>query len=74
MSNWTGSIIETNNGLQGLVVDVEMMYPGHPDSPAGMLHVYWNESSRAHLGLRGREPIGKVSPFSVKRVVSRGEK
>ena len=74
LPNWIGDIIETQTGFQGLVVDVEMIYPGHPDSPARFLHVYWNESSRSRMGLRGRESIGKVSPFSVKRVVSRGEK
>ena len=66
-----GDIIECNSGLQGLVVDVEMMYPRHPESPVGMLHVYWSESSREKMGLRGREPVGKISPFSIKKVVAR---
>lgn len=66
-----GNMIETNSGLQGLVVDVEMMYPRHPESPVGMLHVYWNESSREKMGMRGREPVTKISPFSIKKVIYR---
>lgn len=71
--NWIGSMIETTGTeLRGLVVGVELMYPRHPESPARMLDVMWTSESVERGGLRLKnEPIGKVSPFSVKRVLSR---
>ena len=67
---WIGKLIETNTGYFGLVIDIEPMYPNHPASPIGMLMVMWNEESIQRGGLKLRnQPIGKVSPFSVARLV-----
>ena len=68
-----GDMIETQTGYHGLIVGAEMMYPRHPQSPVRHFEVLWLETSRQQMGLRGKhEPVGKVSPFSVKKVM-RGE-
>ena len=52
----------------GLVIDVEMMYPSHPQSPPRNLTVEWVNGVPPYAFGPNRN---KVSAFSVK-VVSRG--
>lgn len=62
-----GDMIEHQNGLVGLVTDVEMMYPGNPYSPIGRIEVDWLGDSPGwwRRGL-------KFDVISINRVVSRG--
>lgn len=53
---------------RGLVIDVEMMYPSHPQSPPRNLIVQWVEDAPPFAFGPDR---GKVSAFSVK-VISDG--
>ena len=36
-----GDLIEASRGEVGLIIGVEMMYPGHPDSPTSRVKVAW---------------------------------
>ena len=36
-----GDLIEARHGEVGIVIEVEMMYPGHPDSPTRGVKVMW---------------------------------
>lgn len=65
-----GDMIETNSGHAGLILDKEMMYPGHPDSPVRNYIVMWNNDAPSHAVLiSGDKKITKLSSFSVKRKI-----
>ena len=36
-----GDLIEAHLGEVGVVIEAEMMYPGHPDSPTSRVKVVW---------------------------------
>ncbi len=36
-----GDLIETNKGQRGIIIQTEMMYPKHPNSPIGRVEVEW---------------------------------
>lgn len=36
-----GDLIEAKRGQIGIVIGLEMMYPGHPDSPTSRVKVVW---------------------------------
>ena len=62
-----GDIIESNTGHVGLILDKEMLYPGHPTSPVRNYIVMWNnEAPRYAVLVSGDKKITKLSAFSVK--------
>lgn len=36
-----GDLVEANKGERGIITEVEMMYPRHPQSPVGRVAVEW---------------------------------
>ncbi len=61
-----GDIVEARHGEHGVIIDVEMMYPNHPDSPVGRIKVEWiNE--HPHWWRRGL----MFGISAINRVVSR---
>lgn len=63
-----GEMIESNTGHIGLVIDREMLYPGHPCSPVRNYIIMWNDEPPRHAVLvSGGKKITKLSSFSVKR-------
>ena len=65
-----GDIIESNTGHVGLILDKEMLYPGHPTSPVRNYIVMWNnEAPRYAVLVSNDTKITKLSAFSVKRKV-----
>ena len=65
-----GDIIESNTGQVGLILDKEMLYPGHPTSPVRNYIVMWNdEAPRYAVLVSGDKKITKLSSFSVKRKI-----
>ncbi len=68
-----GDMIEANTGHIGLILDREMLYPGHPCSPVRNYIVMWNgEAPRyamLYCSVSGDKKITKLSAFSVKRKV-----
>ena len=65
-----GDMIETNTGHAGLIVDLEMLYPGNPYSPVRNYIVSWiDEAPRYHV-IHGDVNLSKVSAFSVKRKIN----
>jgi hypothetical protein len=65
-----GDMIEVNTGHTGLVLDREMLYPGHPCSPVRNYIVMWNDGAPRYAVLIGEKNISKVSAFTVKRKIS----
>ena len=63
-----GDIVEANNGSHGVIVAVEMMYPGHPQSPVGRVKVEWL-SDAPHWWRRGL----MFGTSALNRVVSRAK-
>ena len=61
-----GDLVEHSSGPIGLVTDIEMMYPGHPDSPVGRVEVEW-----VGLGPGWWSSGLRFDVSSIKRVVSR---
>ena len=63
-----GDLIEARHGQIGIVIGVEMMYPGHPDSPTSRVKVMWQgEPPRwTHRDLL-------FSTMAIKRVLSRAK-
>ena len=61
-----GDLIEARHGEVGVVIEAEMMYPGHPDSPTSRVKVAWQGGPprwcRADL---------MFSTMAIKRVLSR---
>ena len=65
-----GDMIESNTGHTGLILDKEMLYPGHPCSPVRNYIVMWNDGAPRHAVLvSGDKKITKLSAFSVKRKI-----
>lgn len=62
-----GDMIETNTGHTGLILDKEMLYPGHPCSPVRNYIVMWNSEIPRYAVLRGDKGISAVSAFSIKK-------
>ena len=65
-----GDMIETNTGHIGLIVDMEMLYPGHPCSPVRNYIVSWNNDAPRYHVIHGDANLSKVSAFNVKRKIS----
>lgn len=65
-----GDMIETNTGHVGLIVDMEMLYPGHPCSPVRNYIVSWLDDAPRYHVIHGDADLSKVSAFSVKRKIS----
>ena len=69
-----GDLIECNSGHQGIVVDVEYMYPRNPKySPPRNLQVLWVGSHPRHA-FRIDGAVSMISAFSVKKVISRAKR
>ena len=67
MSYKVGDMIETNGGHSGLILDMEMLYPGHPCSPVRDYIVMWNdEAPRYAVLVSSDQKITKLNAFSVK--------
>jgi len=65
-----GDMIEANTGQTGLILDKEMLYPGHPCSPVRNYIVMWNEGApRYAVLMSGNKNITKLSAFAVKRKI-----
>jgi len=65
-----GDLVEYNTGEKALILELEMLYPRHPQSPIRNLIVHWlDEPPRGAYG--GKKC--KVDVFAVK-VISRVEK
>ena len=65
-----GDMIETDTGHTGLILDREMLYPGHPCSPVRNYIVMWNnEAPRYAVLVSNDKKITKLSSFSVKRKI-----
>ncbi len=62
-----GDMIEADTGHIGLILDKEMLYPGHPCSPVRNYTVMWNDEAPRHaVLLSGDRKITKLSSFAVK--------
>ncbi len=64
-----GDIVEANNGSHGIILEVGMLYPGHPDSPIGRVKVEWF-SDAPHWWRRGL----MFGTSALKGVVSRAKR
>ena len=65
-----GDMIESNTGHTGVILDKEMLYPGHPTSPVRNYIVMWNDEAPRYAVLVSNDSkITKLSAFSVKRRV-----
>ena len=64
-----GDLIECNNGYRAIIMGVEMLYPGHPQSPVRNCEVVWLDGVPKHSRKFGQFYI--LSAFAVKRVISR---
>ena len=63
-----GDMIEADSGHIGLILDKEMLYPRHPDSPVRNYIVMWNDEAPQYaVLLSGDKKITKLSAFSIKR-------
>ena len=36
-----GDLVESHKGSRGIVIESELMYPNHRDSPVGRVRVHW---------------------------------
>jgi len=53
-----------------LILDKEMLYPGHPCSPVRNYIIMWNEGApRYAVLMSGNKNITKLSAFAVKRKI-----
>ena len=68
-----GDMVEANTGHAGVIIGVEYMYPGQPKhSPLRSVEVLWNNGQPHHSFNRHiNEVISSISPFAIKRVISR---
>ena len=66
-----GDMIEVNTGHTALILDREMLYPGHPCSPVRNYIVMWNDGIPRYAVLIGTNGVSKVDAFSVKGKVSK---
>lgn len=65
-----GDMIESDTGHIGLILDREMLYPGHPYSPVRNYIVMWNDKAPRYAQLiTGDKKITKLSSFAVKRKI-----
>ena len=64
-----GDMIEVNTGHTGLILGMEMLYPGHPCSPVRNYIVMWNDGAPRYAVLTGGKNVSKVDAFSVRRKV-----
>ena len=65
-----GDLVEYNTGEKALILELEMLYPRHPQSPIRNLIVHWlDEPPRGAYG----DKKCKVDVFAVK-VISRAKK
>ena len=61
-------MIESNTGHTGVILDKEMLYPGHLTSPVRNYIVMWNDDAPRYAVLvSGDKKVTKLSAFSVKR-------
>ncbi len=67
-----GDMVEINTGHTGIIVGVEYMYPGHPQSPLRNIEVLWS-GHMPHHAFRVNEKISTVDVFTVKKVISCAE-
>jgi len=45
-----GDLIEGHRGERGIILDIELIYPGHPRSPPRAALIYWmNEVPLYHV-------------------------
>jgi hypothetical protein len=63
-----GNMVETNTGHTGLVLDMEMLYPGHPCSPVRNYIIMWNDTAPRYAVLIGENKISKVDAFTIKKL------
>ena len=56
-----GDLVKSNSGFRGIITEVEMMYPNHPESPVGRVAVEWIGKSPTWHHTRGQ----LFSAFSV---------
>jgi len=62
-----GDMIETDTGQIGLILDREMLYPGHSCSPVRNYIVMWNDEAPRYAQLiSANKKITKLSSFAVK--------
>lgn len=64
-----GDIVQAHNGSIGLVIQTEMMYPKHPDSPVGRICVEWFDKTPDWW-----RPGQFFDAMAIKRVVSRASR
>ena len=58
-----GDLVECNGGYRALILDIEKLYPRHPESPARNYEVHWlDEPAPYAFG----DKRCKVSAFAVK--------
>jgi hypothetical protein len=62
-----GDMIETESGHTGIIIGIEMLYPGHPHSPPRNVEVLWNDE-QPQYAWRVDKNISTVSAFSIKQV------
>jgi|7_EtaG_2_1085326.scaffolds.fasta_scaffold06050_4 hypothetical protein len=60
-----GDLIEAHKGERGIVLDVEKIYPRHPDSPIRCVLVHWFDKP-PHWHVKGRF----AHASGIKRVIS----
>jgi len=64
-----GDIIEARHGEHGIIIETEMMYPTHPQSPVSRVKVAWFSDPPQWC-----QPGLMFSTFAIKRVVSRASR
>ena len=57
-----GDLVQAHSGFRGIITEVEMMYPNHPESPVGRVAVEWIGESPTWHHTRGQ----LFDAFSVK--------
>ena len=68
----TGDIIECNGEKRAIIIDLEHLYPGHPESPVRFYKVVWLDGPPKYSWKTGN--FFSVSPFSVRKVISRASR
>ncbi len=69
-----GDMVVINTGHTGIIVGIEYLYPGHPQSPARNYEIMWNADDQPHHAFRVSDNISTVNAFTIRRVVSRAER
>jgi len=67
-----GDLIECNNDHRAIIMGMQMLYPGHPQSPVRNYEVLWLNEAPKHSRKFGQFYI--LSAFAVKRVISRASR